>query len=62
MTIALPITTIELSPGSHVLISGITWEQYEALLEERGGDRQSPAKRRLPGIDNQPHFSRFARN
>ncbi|MGA1262921.1 MAG: hypothetical protein ACO331_03305 [Prochlorothrix sp.] len=27
----LPITTIDLSPGSHLLINAVTWEQYEAL-------------------------------
>lgn len=42
MTVALPIQTIELSPGSHVLISGVTWEQYESLLEELGEDRRIP--------------------
>lgn len=42
MTIAIPIKTIELSPGSHVLISEVTWEQYEALLEELGEDRLIP--------------------
>jgi Uma2 family endonuclease len=42
MTVAIPIQTIELSPGSHVLISGVTWEQYEALLDEFGDDRRVP--------------------
>lgn len=42
MTVAIPIQTIELSPGSHVLISGVTWEQYEALLDELGDDRRIP--------------------
>jgi Uma2 family endonuclease len=42
MTIALPLKTIELSPGSHVLISGVTWDQYEDLLEELGEERRVP--------------------
>jgi Uma2 family endonuclease len=42
MTVVLPIKTIELSPGSHVLISGVTWEQYEDLLEELGETRRIP--------------------
>jgi Uma2 family endonuclease len=36
----IPLKTIDLSPGSHVLISDVTWEQYEALLEELGEERR----------------------
>ncbi|KGF71688.1 hypothetical protein DO97_16255 [Neosynechococcus sphagnicola sy1] len=42
MTVAIPIQTIKLSPGSHVLISGVTWEQYEELLEDLGEERRVP--------------------
>lgn len=42
MTVVLPIKTIELSPGSHVLISGVTWEQYEELLKEQRETRSIP--------------------
>jgi Uma2 family endonuclease len=42
MTVAVPIKTIELSPGSHVLISGVTWEQYEELLDDLGEERRVP--------------------
>jgi Uma2 family endonuclease len=42
MTVAIPIKTIELSSGSHVLISGVTWEQYEELLAEMGEERRVP--------------------
>ncbi|MCL6435477.1 MAG: Uma2 family endonuclease [Leptolyngbyaceae cyanobacterium HOT.MB2.61] len=42
MTVSIPIKAIELSPGSHVLISGVTWEQYEELLEELGEERRVP--------------------
>ena len=38
----LPITTIDLSPGSHLLINSVTWEQYEALLADLGDDRHIP--------------------
>lgn len=38
----IPLKAIDLSPGSHVLISDVTWEQYEALLEELGEDRRVP--------------------
>ena len=50
MTVAIPIKTIELSPGSHVLISGVTWEQYETLLEELGEDRLIPRINYCNGI------------
>lgn len=40
--VKIPIKTIDLSPGSHLLISDVTWEQYEALLEDLGGDRHIP--------------------
>jgi Uma2 family endonuclease len=40
--VKIPIKTIDLSPGSHVLISDVTWEQYEALLEDLGADRRIP--------------------
>jgi Uma2 family endonuclease len=40
--VKIPIKTIDLSPGSHVLISNVTWEQYEALLEDLGEDRHIP--------------------
>jgi len=42
MTVTIPIKTIELSPGSHVLISGVTWEQYERFLEDLGEERLIP--------------------
>jgi Uma2 family endonuclease len=40
--VKLPITTIDLSPGSHLLINDVTWEQYEALYAELGDDRRVP--------------------
>ena len=40
--VRLPIKTIDLSPGSHLLIPEVTWEQYEALLEDLGEDRHIP--------------------
>jgi len=42
MTITTPIKTIALSPGSHLLIPNVTWEQYEALLGELGEERRIP--------------------
>jgi len=42
MTITTPIKTIALSPGSHLLIPNVTWEQYEELLEELGEERRIP--------------------
>ena len=40
--VKLPITTIDLSPGSHLLINDVTWAQYEALYAELGDDRRVP--------------------
>ena len=40
--VKIPVQTIDLSPGSHLLISGVTWEQYETLLEDLGKDRHIP--------------------
>jgi Uma2 family endonuclease len=40
--VKIPIKGIDLSPGSRLLIPEITWEQYEALLEELEGDRHTP--------------------
>lgn len=40
--VKFPIGNLNLSPGSHVLIEGVAWEEYEALLEELGGDRHIP--------------------
>ena len=42
MTTTTPIKTIALSPGSHLLIPNVTWEQYEDLLEELGEERRVP--------------------
>ena len=40
--IKLPIKTIDLSPGSHLLIADVTWDQYEALLADLGEERRVP--------------------
>lgn len=40
--VKIPVQTIDLSPGSHLLIEDVTWEQYEALLEDLGEDRHIP--------------------
>jgi Uma2 family endonuclease len=40
--VKLPITTIDLSPGSHLLINDVTWEQYETLLADLGEERRVP--------------------
>jgi len=38
----IPLHTITLSPGSHLLIEKVSWKQYEALLEELGSNRRIP--------------------
>jgi Uma2 family endonuclease len=40
--VKLPITTIEIAPGSHLLIHDVTWQQYEALYKDWGDERRVP--------------------
>ena len=40
--VTVPIRAMKLSPGSHLLIENVSWEQYEALLAEFDGDRLVP--------------------
>jgi Uma2 family endonuclease len=46
VAVANPVTValnaIDLTPGSHLIVSGVTWEQYEAFLTELGEDRRVP--------------------
>jgi Uma2 family endonuclease len=46
MVAAAPVTisvrAITLSPGSHLLIENVSWQQYEALLAELGEERTIP--------------------
>jgi Uma2 family endonuclease len=46
VAVANPVTValkaIDLTPGSHLIISGVTWEQYEAFLTELGEARRVP--------------------
>ncbi|WP_448561028.1 Uma2 family endonuclease [Trichothermofontia sp.] len=46
----LAIKTIDLSPGSHLLIPDVSWEQYEALLTEWGEERQVPRINYCEGV------------
>lgn len=48
--VSIPIKTIDLLPGSHLLVPGVTWEQYEALLEDLGQDRHIPRINYCDGI------------
>lgn len=41
-SVSIPIRAMKLSPGSHLLIENVSWEQYEALLKELGEERQTP--------------------
>lgn len=40
--VTIPIKSINFSPGSHLLIENVSWEQYESLLEEFGEKRCIP--------------------
>jgi len=48
--VSIPIQTINLSPGSHLLIEEVSWEQYESLLQELGEDRCIPRINYSKGI------------
>jgi Uma2 family endonuclease len=38
----IPIASLEISQGSHLLIAGITWDQYEDLYTAWGEERRIP--------------------
>jgi Uma2 family endonuclease len=40
--VAFPLRSLDLSPGSHLIFKGVSWEEYEALLEELASDRCIP--------------------
>ena len=40
--VTIPIRALKLSPGSHLLIENVSWEQYDGLLTELGEERISP--------------------
>jgi Uma2 family endonuclease len=48
--VTVPLQSVTLSPGSHLLVEGVTWEQYEALLLEMGEDRRVPRINYCDGI------------
>jgi Uma2 family endonuclease len=57
--IATPINQIKLTPGSAMILSGLTWKTYEALLQDLGDNRptriaynQGVLEIRMPG---EPH-------
>ncbi len=47
---AIPLENVHLSPGSHLLIEGVSWEQYEALWQALGEDRRVPRMNYCEGI------------
>ncbi|MGC1310287.1 MAG: Uma2 family endonuclease [Phormidesmis sp.] len=40
--VTIPVRAMTLSPGSHLLVQGVSWQQYEALLAELGEGRVIP--------------------
>ncbi len=48
--VSIALKNLNLSPGSHVLITDVTWEQYEALLLELGEDRRVPRINYCQGV------------
>lgn len=41
MSVTVPIQTIKLTPGSHITISNLSWEDFEQILIELGEKRSS---------------------
>jgi Uma2 family endonuclease len=41
MSVTVPIKTIELTPGSHITIPNLSWEDFEQILIELGEKRSS---------------------
>ena len=41
MTVTIPISTIELTPGSHIAIHNLSWQDFERLLEDLGEGRST---------------------
>jgi Uma2 family endonuclease len=41
LRVVKPIATMQLEPGSFVTIPDVTWEEFEAILEELGEKRSS---------------------
>ncbi len=41
MSVTIPIQAIELTPGSHISIHNISWEEFEAILENLGEKRNT---------------------
>ena len=39
MSVTIPLPNLELMPGSHICVSGISWEDYEAIQQELGENR-----------------------
>jgi len=48
--VTFPIKTLNLSPGSHVFINEVTWQDYENLLDELGEERHNPRINYYHGI------------
>jgi len=39
MTVTIPLPNLQLMPGSHICINGISWQDYEAIQKELGENR-----------------------
>ncbi|MDJ0900070.1 MAG: hypothetical protein QNJ55_14800 [Xenococcus sp. MO_188.B8] len=40
MTVAIPLKSIQLTPGSSVTIKNLTWQDFETILTELGEQRR----------------------
>ena len=41
MSLTIPLKTIELTPGSHISIPDITWQDFEQILIDLGEKRNT---------------------
>ncbi len=48
--VTIPIQSINISPGSHISIEDVSWEQYECLVQELGDNRVSPRINYCQGV------------
>jgi Uma2 family endonuclease len=41
MVVQIPVQRIEIPPGQHVLLQDVSWQEFEAILEDLGDHRSS---------------------
>ena len=41
MSVTIPIQAIELTPGSHISIHNLSWQDFETILDNLGEERNT---------------------